>query len=321
MSLKNFESSTHNIEYFYVNENEYYNEFDDQNPCSRIRQKLNDQNQQSTSLNSKITNSSQKKENLQELNLHQQTESTNYGQIEKNNLSSEKYQNQINQKCHLSFDSCCIQGESNIQNNQYYQQDQNPDLLFSYCCNLQECSQNDHQDQVIQPYFIQNSNQTNIIEEPKFIFTNQDQQYIDNEYKFEQTQINPNQLFDQFKVHNQHPINQNITNDQQKLNSIETQNQASDQPDFWSHAKLRAKQRNKNAYSKKYQCSICINKIYANHSGLTNHKNKKHKEKKTSEIQVEPNITKGRPPKNRNKSDQQIIETQTNTLVCQFSLY
>ncbi|KAL4510819.1 hypothetical protein ABPG72_004973 [Tetrahymena utriculariae] len=246
-----------------------FNEYYEQNFDSKNRYNQSDLNPYSIDANFKSTASSEI-EYIQDFRF-QNTESANYGQFNEEKFFSDNNQSNISeqqyQQSRLSLQTESIEGmygESNSQDMQQQEQKQYP-------TNQHDQYQHSQFNEVDCRY--QQSNIQNINQQNQFVFdteqtsnqrSNQENYQIERQNTFQQTQIIPIQ----------------------------------------STTRQNAKKKNKEAYSPKFTCILCL-KSYAHHSGITNHAKNKHIGYQTFEIQMSPNRTLGRPPKNQNNQAQQ----------------
>ncbi|KAL4435720.1 hypothetical protein ABPG74_018271 [Tetrahymena malaccensis] len=152
---------------------------------------------------------------------------------------------------------------------------------------------NNYQGQINQPTFFQNQTGQNIssIDEFNSSYTNQHPLCFTNQNQLQLTQIRSSQFLSELKE-DKRILNKKLLNSKQSQNEQSLQSKT-------SSAKQKAIKKRKVVENDKYVCKFCILK-YKNHSGLTNHAKKKHQGLKTSDIQLNPNTTLGRPPKPNN---------------------
>ncbi|KAL4478859.1 hypothetical protein ABPG72_009685 [Tetrahymena utriculariae] len=268
-----------------------------QNPCIN---KLNYQNQYSTSINS--NSSTQQRKNQYSQNTYQSqyhgscNQQTFNPYISSDNnymqLSNSQYQSDI----HFNSNECV----QNFQNNQQQQQQQNE--IYTY----QQLQKNNNQHKKINYCLVNDANcqqNTNQSYYQLISNTNQEEQQIQNENQQQQT--NHNSI-----LHHQEsscPLsNQNALIEEN--NGMEKEVLHSQQKKL-SPTQIRAIQKNKKAYCDQYTCKAC-NYSYAGHSGISNHVKKFHPGFKTSDLQKKPNTTKGRTLKFRINSSHQNDKTK-----------
>ncbi|EAR93864.1 zinc finger, C2H2 type family protein (macronuclear) [Tetrahymena thermophila SB210] len=243
------------------------------------------------------------------IQYYENNESARQQQICGGFSSSESNQNSLSegqyQKSILSQRSESIECVSNLQNNQLQEQNQNStfrcfkdnDQNKYSNCNVDNCiCQLFYILDVTKPNSFIFGGEQNSMEE----FTDQQNQQIGSENQHQQIQINPTQIFNQPLKDNQPQYEKSSLNQNQMIFK-ETQVQQPSQLKKWkwSAAKLRAKEKNKFAYTDSNSCNECKLR-YANLGALINHVKREHKGEETSKFQMKRNTTKGRPPKQKN---------------------